>query len=71
MASTSAMHAATTETAGRSAGGASAMHGDATTTARSAGEASAMHTATEAGLAAEGVLGCHAAMVESTECPGA
>ncbi len=41
------------------------------TTAPSAGEASAMHTATEAGLAAEGVLGCHAAMVESTECAGA
>jgi hypothetical protein len=40
------------------------------TAARSAGEASAIHTATEAGLAAEGVLVCHAAVVESAECAG-
>ena len=30
-----------------------------------------MHTSAEAGLAAEGVLVCHAAVVESAECAGA
>ena len=55
---TSTTHAASSST----------VHGAAKTAARSAGEASTMRTAAEAGLAAEGVLICHAAVVESTEC---
>jgi hypothetical protein len=44
-------------------------HAAASATAHAAPE-TAMHTSAEAGPAAEGVLVCHAAMVESAECAG-
>ena len=71
MASTTASTTTTTATTTASTSATAAAVTAATeTAARSAGEASAIHTATEAGLAAEGVLVCHAAVVESAECAG-
>ena len=69
---TAATEAAVTsaETALRSTAEAPATHATAETAVRFASEAAAMHTSAEAGLAAEGVLGYHAAVVESAECAG-
>jgi hypothetical protein len=45
-------------------------HAPASATTHAAAPETAMHTSAEAGLAAEGVLGYHAAVVESAECAG-
>jgi hypothetical protein len=45
-------------------------HAAASATAHAASSETAMHTSAEAGPAAEGVLVCHAAVVESAECAG-
>jgi BRCT domain type II-containing protein len=42
----------------------------AAASAHAASSETAMHTSAEAGPAAEGVLVCHAAVVESAECAG-
>jgi hypothetical protein len=47
-----------------------AMHAASESAVCPAPETAGMHASTQAGLAAERVLVCHAAMVESAECAG-
>ena len=59
---------AATKTSVRAAVEASATHAASEPAVCPARETAAMHASAEAGLAAEGVLVCHAAVVESAEC---
>jgi len=58
------------ETAPAHAAAKPTTHAPASATTHAAAPETAMHTSAEAGLAAEGVLVYHAAVVESAECAG-